>query len=177
MPRKIDTSFLKEHETILMILHRHWIILVFKSLYLLILIVSTLVLIAIQEPIITLIGSGLFWALLSLYWIAFIACIFLSWVNDELDLLLITNERVIGVEQITPLSRTVSECSLDRVQEVNSLVAGVFPSIFWYGEVHVYTASEMSNMIVKYAPNPVENVRKINTIIQELKNQKNNNTV
>lgn len=160
-----------------MILHRHWIILVFKSLHLILLWVSTIILILMREVISGLIGEGLFWWLISLYWIAFITFIFLSWVNDELDLLIITNERVVGIEQISPLSRTVSECTLDRVQEVNALVSGIFPAIFGYGEVHIHTASEMSNMIVKYAPTPVENVRKINTIIQELRAQKNTPTL
>jgi uncharacterized membrane protein YdbT with pleckstrin-like domain len=97
--------------------------------------------------------------------------ILLDWINDELDLFIITDSRVIGIEQVSVLSRTVSECSLDRVQEVNAHTAGILQTIFNYGDVHIRTASETSNMIVSYAPDPVENARRINNIIQEYRNK------
>ena len=173
MRHEIDTTFLKENEVIMMILHRHWIVIVFKVIYLLMLLVSTIFILTIQGPIISVLGGGLFWALLTMYWVSFLLFIFLSWVNDELDLFVITNERVIGIEQIGALTRQVTECSLDKVQEVNSSVSGILPTLFGYGKVDIHTASETSNMNVTYAPNPVENARKINTIIQGVRSAKN----
>ena len=67
---------------------------------------------------------------MTLYWIIFLMFVFLSWVNDELDLFVITNKRVIGIEQMGALTRKVSECSLDKVQEVNSSVSGILPTLF-----------------------------------------------
>lgn len=52
----------------------------------------------------------------------FLTFILLSWINDELDLFLITDQRIIGIEQISALSRRVTECGLNRVQEVNAEV-------------------------------------------------------
>jgi uncharacterized membrane protein YdbT with pleckstrin-like domain len=95
--------------------------------------------------------------------------IYLSWINDELDLFIITNIRVIGIEQISVLSRTVTECGLDRIQEVNAKVAGILETIFGYGRVDIHTASEHSDMVVSMAPNPVENARLINNVIQEFR--------
>jgi hypothetical protein len=37
--------------------------------------------------------------------------------------------------------------------------------------VHIHTASEHSNMIVRYAANPVESARQINNIITEYRNR------
>ncbi len=82
-------------------------------------------------------------------------------------MIIITDSRVISIEQLSILSRNVSECQLDRVQEVNAHTSGIFETIFGYGDVHIYTASEQSRMIVKYAPNPIENSRRINNYIQE----------
>ena len=169
MRHNIDTTFLKENEVVMMVLHRHWIVIVFKIFYLCILLFSSLILIAIRWPIIALVWESLFWALMTLYWIIFLMFVFLSWVNDELDLFVITNKRVIGIEQMGALTRKVSECSLDKVQEVNSSVSGILPTLFWYGQVNIFTASETSRMTVSYAPDPVENSRKINTIIHEVK--------
>lgn len=177
MPHQIETHLLKDNETIIMILRRHWIILVFKAFYICILIISSIVIMAFQDAITSLIDVRLFWATLCLYWISFILFIFLSWVNHELDLFVVTNERVIGVDQTGALSRNVTECSLDRVQEVRSTVSGIFPTIFWYGEVHLTTASETSNMTIEYAPHPVDSVRKINTIIQEFRWRQQKNVI
>ncbi len=177
MPKTVNTSFLKQNEIIMMILHRHWIVLVFKVIYILFMVVSSIVILLFRTPLIELIGWSLFWGWISIYWIVFLTFIFISWINDELDLFVITNERIIGIEQLTALSRKVSETWLDRIQEVDAKVSGVFPTIFWYGEVHIYTASENSNMVVEFAPDPIENTRKINTIIQEFRGQQHTKNI
>lgn len=168
MVKKEHVSLLREHETIRMTLHRHWIILVFHFFYFIVLILTTWFFLSYKSSILQIIFSeGLYWTLLSIYWIVFLTFILLDWINDELDLFIITESRVIGIEQLSALSRSVSECSLDRVQEVNAHTTGILQTIFGYGDVHIHTASETSNMIVKYAPYPIENARRINNIIQE----------
>ncbi len=168
MTKTIDIkSQIRPWEHIIMMLHRHWIVFVFKIGYILALIITTIIILALQSQIITLFWSALFWGGLSLYWIFFLTFILLSWINDELDLFIITDQRIIGIEQISSLSRRVTECGLDRVQEVNAEVTGVLQTVLRYGHVHIHTASEHSDMIVNYAPNPVENGNKINSIISE----------
>ncbi len=150
-----------------MTLHRHWIILVFHFLYFLALFISTWVLVSYRIAIMDIVGGALYWWGLAIYWIMFLTFILIDWINDELDIIIITDSRVIGIEQISALSRNVTECSLDRVQEVNAHTAGILQTIFKFGDVHIRTASETSNMIVNYAPDPIENSRRINNIIQE----------
>jgi uncharacterized membrane protein YdbT with pleckstrin-like domain len=171
MVKKEHISLLKEHEQVIMTLHRHWIILVFHFLYFLALFVSSWVLIAYRSPIMDLIWWSLYWWWLAIYWIVFLTFILIDWINDELDLFIITDSRVIGIEQISALSRNVTECSLDRVQEVNAHTSGILQTIFKFGDVHIRTASETSNMIVNYAPDPIENSRRINNVIQEYRNK------
>ena len=166
MVKKEHISFLKENENIIMTIHRHWIILVFHFLYFLALFVSSWILFSYQGVMIEIVGSALYWWGLSLYWIVFLTFILLDWINDELDIIIITDSRVISVEQISALSRTVTECALDRVQEVTAHTAGIFQTVFGFGDVHIHTASESSHMIVSYSPDPIENCRRINNIIQ-----------
>lgn len=154
-----------------MTLHRHWIILIFHFLYFFALFLSSWVLLSYQTTIIDLLWSSLYWWWISLYWIIFLTFILINWINDELDIFIITDSRVISIEQISALSRTVTECSLDRVQEVNAHTAGIFQTIFWFWDVHIHTASETSNMIVNFAPDPIENCRRLNNIIQEYRNK------
>jgi hypothetical protein len=50
--------------------------------------------------------------------------IFVHWVNDELDILILTNRRIIALEQIKFLDRKLSQASIDQVQEVNAATTG-----------------------------------------------------
>lgn len=174
MTRNITaTSQIRPDEKVLMTLHRHWILFVFEIGYMLILIVSTLIIWFMKSKLIFIFGTAIFWGGLSIYWILFLTFILLSWINDELDLFIITDQRIIGIDQVSSLSRRVTECSLDRVQEVNAEVTGILQTIFHYGHVHIHTASEHSDMIVSYAPDPVENGNRINTIISEYRSNHN----
>ena len=171
MVKKEHISLLKENEQVVMTLHRHWIILVYHFLYFITFIITTWILLAYKWPIIELLRyEAIYWAGITIYWIAFLTFILLNWINDELDLFIITDSRVIGIEQISTLSRRVTECSLDRVQEVNANTAWVLQTLFWFWDVHIHTASETSNMIVNYAPDPIENARRINNVIQAYRN-------
>jgi hypothetical protein len=171
MVKKEHVSLLKENEEIIMTIHRHWIILVFHFFYFILLFLTSWVFLTYKVAIIDILKlEWLYWWGLSIYWIVFLTFIVLDWINDELDIIIITNSRVISIEQLWPLSRTVTECSLDRVQEVNAHTAGILQTIFDFGDVHIRTASETSNMIVKYSPDPIENSRRINNIIQEYRN-------
>lgn len=167
MVKKENVSLLRENEHIILTLHRHWIILIFHFANFIALFATSWVLLAYQSSIIDLLGSALYWGWLSLFWIIFLTFILLNWINDELDLFIITESRVIGIDQISILSRTVSECSLDRVQEVNAHTAGILQTLFGFWDVHIHTASESSNMVIRFAPDPIENARRINNVIQE----------
>jgi uncharacterized membrane protein YdbT with pleckstrin-like domain len=170
MIKQEHISLLRPNECIMMTLHRHWIILVVHFAYIFTLIVSSLLLFVYRESIMLITGGALYWGAFSLFAIVFLTFILLNWINDELDLFIITDSRIIGIDQISALSRSVSECSLDRVQEVNAHTAGILQTLFGFGDVHIHTASETSNMVIRYAPDPVENARRINNIINEFRN-------
>lgn len=51
--------------------------------------------------------------------------IFIEWVNNELDILLLTNRRIISYDQVKFLDRKMSQTTIDNVQEVNASTAGL----------------------------------------------------
>ncbi len=167
-------SQIRPGEHVLMMLHQHWIVFAFKLGYIFILVISTLVILSMSIGFINLFGSAIFWGWLSLYWLVFLTFIFLSWINDEIDLFIITDQRIIGIEQLSTLSRRVTECGLGRVQEVNAEVTGILQTVFQYWQVHIHTASENSDMIVNFAPSPVEKGNQINTIISDYRARHSN---
>jgi uncharacterized membrane protein YdbT with pleckstrin-like domain len=140
------------------------------------LIITSIFLLIYRESIISITSGAVFWGCISLFWIIFLTFILLNWIHDELDFLIITDTRIINIKQVSALSRGVTECSLDRIQEVNAKRTGIFQTIFGFGNIYIHTASETSNMIISYAPDPIENARRINKLISEYRNGKSQAT-
>lgn len=83
-------------------------------------------------------------------WIAFI----IAWTNYYLDVWVVTNERILDIEQYSLFSRDVSEFRLDRIQDVTIEVKGILPTLLHFGTVHVQTAGEAREFIINGVPDP-----------------------
>lgn len=92
---------------------------------------------------------------------------YIEWLNHELDTFVITNNRIISVEQISFLNRAVSECNLWQVQEVNSRTKWIFANLFNYWSLSVQTAWNVTTMMMEYCPDSMQNARKILNIVDE----------
>ncbi len=164
--------FLKSGEQIQLILHRHWIVFLFKWLFLLTIFLISFFVLIFSHEFLQIINTSVFWMVLSVFWMVTLSFTYLSWLNDELDLFVITDHRIIGIEQLSVFSRKIAESPLDRIQEVDAEQRGVLQTLFDFGTVNIHTASETSNMTVSIAPSPVENARKINNIIQDFRSKR-----
>ncbi len=85
-----------------------------------------------------------------LAWIVF----FVGWTNYYLDIWVITNRRILDIEQHSFFTREVSEFRLDRVQDITVQVQGLIAEFFDFGDVHVQTAGERHTFIISSAPHP-----------------------
>lgn len=83
-------------------------------------------------------GTVLYFAFLILLWIGF----FVEWTDFMLDTWILTDERLIDVEQVSLFSRKVSTLSLDRVQDITTTEAGFLETFLGIGIVLVQTAGE-----------------------------------
>ncbi len=144
-------------EKIEFVLRRHWIMYIFLWIRLLFSIVLTWVALAINNPIVHL--------LLIVFWMAFLIYLYIAWLNHELDLFVITNNRIVWVEQISFLNRIVSECNLWQVQEVNSQSKWFLANILNFWLITIQTAWNTSNFEMDRAPNPMQSSRKILNIV------------
>lgn len=89
--------------------------------------------------------------------------IFFNFIDYYLDIWIITNERIIDVQQHGFFSRVIAEHRLDRIQDVTSEVHGILPTVFKYGEVYVQTAGAKQRFKFHQVPKP-EEIR--NTVIK-----------
>jgi hypothetical protein len=77
-----------------------------------------------------------------------------AWVDYYLDLWILTDERMVNIEQTGFFNRVISEQRLIRVQDVTSEVRGVFPTFLDYGYVFVQTAGERERFVLEQVPRP-----------------------
>ncbi|OGH69630.1 MAG: hypothetical protein A2754_04205 [Candidatus Magasanikbacteria bacterium RIFCSPHIGHO2_01_FULL_47_8] len=94
----------------------------------------------------------------SLFYLSVILFFYTYFITFYLDLLIVTNDRLLHIEQEGLFARTISELDLYQVQDVTSEVKGVFPSLFGYGNLLVQTAGAKEVFRMVDIPHP-ENLR------------------
>ena len=80
--------------------------------------------------------------------------LFQNFLDYFLDIWIVTNKRILNIEQTGLFARTVSELRLYRVQDVTSSVNGFVPTIFDYGNVEIQTAGEKEHFVFEQIPHP-----------------------
>jgi len=80
--------------------------------------------------------------------------LFLLIVDYSLDVWIITDKRIVDIIQSGLFKREVSECRIDRIQDVTTRVEGLTPTMFDFGDVHIQTAGREKEFIFKQVPDP-----------------------
>ncbi len=151
-------NFLTPEENILKVSHRHWFDILVHFLSTLFL-MGVLFLSFITLPV-------LFPDLLSSEYQKFFLFVentillltwlyaFLIWIDVWFDTWIITEDRIINIEQSGLFSREVSELKLARVQDVSVEVHGFFQTFLNYGDVHIQSAGEEEHFLFRAVPDP-----------------------
>lgn len=168
---------LESNEELYMVVRKHWIVLVESFMFSIMLIgmcvgiyfIASFAQISILFTSITIIGI----VMIGLQYI------FVHWVNNELDLLIITNRRIISYDQVRFLDRKTSQTTIDLVQEVNASTSGLLGNILHYGNLMIKTASDsagdVSDFNMTHIPGPIETSRLIHSFIDEYRHSLDNN--
>ncbi len=91
-----------------------------------------------------------FWIYLLMLWISF----FVRWTDFMLDTWILTNERLVDIDQQGLFTRRISTLSLDRIQDVTTFESGLVDTFFKIGTVVIQTAGEEREFIIPSARNP-----------------------
>ncbi|PCI24358.1 hypothetical protein COB57_05060 [Candidatus Peregrinibacteria bacterium] len=91
---------------------------------------------------------------------------FVEWMNEELDILIITNFRIILFIQHTLLKRDLSTATLEQIQDSKGITQGVFGTLFGIGTLEVQTAADHVQFVMDYIKNPEAIAMFINDLIQ-----------
>lgn len=98
-----------------------------------------------------------------LLWMRF----FSSWSDHWLDAWVVTNKRIIDIEQRGFFSRTVSSFPLDRIQDVTCDTSGVIAMWLHFGDVRIQTASISQDLIMRQVAFPEDVKEHIVTLLPE----------
>lgn len=83
-----------------------------------------------------------------------LAIMLYGFIDYYLDVYIVTNERIVNVEQNGFFRRKISELHLHQIQDVSAKVDGMFSTVLHYGNVYIQTAGERENFIFQSIPNP-----------------------
>lgn len=147
---------------------KHWFILFAETFFLVFFLVLP-ILIALGanmlgvSKFITIAGDATFiYIILASAWILFIWILFFAiWTNYYLDILIVTDKRVIDIEQKGFFSREVAVSQLEHVEDVTTEVHGIIATLLGFGNIHLQTAAESREFTIKGIPNPSEVRRRI----------------
>ncbi len=101
---------------------------------------------AVTKPALILVASAYYLGI----WVFFFA----QFIEYYLDNWIITNDRLVSIDQRGLFARTISELDLYRIQDARSEIHGIFATMFNYGDVIAQTAGEKEFFILKGIPDP-----------------------
>lgn len=168
----------EEGEQIVKVIRRHYLVIVEKALFLIMMAVAPAVLFSVLSsgfiPLDVALSSALESAMqqwkvfayslwLLILWIAF----FIEWTDYYLDLWIITNKRVIDVEQNGFFHREITSFNFEQIQDITVETKGFVETFLRFGTLHIQTAGHNREIIIRDAERP-EDAR---ALILKLQNQ------
>jgi membrane protein YdbS with pleckstrin-like domain len=167
---------LSTNENIILLQRRHKFLLVIRLLktlgvglipFFVGLIFAAINITALNEPV----YNFVFWYFASLCWLLAWCWGLLIWLDWYLDIWIVTNQRIIDIQQRHLFSRQILSCTLDKIQNTTVTSAGPLATFFHYGNVNIKTADETSQILFWQVPFSTQTQNKILEAHQEyLKN-------
>ena len=153
----------KEGEQIKLLVRKHWII-DFKIAFMF----SVLGLV----PLAVAIATGvIFWdgtfsdgflitvLIFTVYMLFMTLLVYIQWLNEDLDIIIVTNERVVSHDQIDMFHRQICETSIAQIQDVKGVEEGMLSGLLGYGMLEVQTAAKNIVFRIHHVTKPYESAR------------------
>ncbi len=146
---------LQHGETVLAVLRKHWVLFAIEvgALVILFLVPFMLSALPFNIPLLSS-GSATFFGAI---WMLFLLMRgFISWTNYYLDIWIVTNMRLVDIEQIALFNRTASTLELEHIEDITVKIEGFLPSMIGFGTVSVQTAAHIQEFLINNIRNPEE---------------------
>ncbi len=149
----------KRNEDIIMVLRRHWLTFIFRFMPIIIsvtiLILGYFLMIEFIPGLLVSEGGDILFFAASLIAMVIWLVAFIFWIDYYFDVWIITDRRIIDIEQLGLFRRNVSELEHSKIQDVTTEIHGILPTLLRYGFVYVQTAGKKTRFIFKQVPHPM----------------------
>jgi hypothetical protein len=160
----------KRNEDIIIVLRRHWLTFIFQFMPIIVsvvlLVLGHFLIIEFLPEMLVGEGENILFFVESLGAMIIWLVAFIFWVDYYFDVWIITDRRIIDIEQLGLFRRNVSELEHSKVQDVTTEIHGILPTLLKYGFVYVQTAGKKTRFIFKQVPRPMT-VRKMILNLQQ----------
>ncbi len=101
-------------------------------------------------------------------WLMFVwIWIFFEWTDYYLDVWIVTDQKIISVDQQRLFVREIATLQLDKIQDVTIEVHGLLPTLFHFGDIHIQTAGEKREFVMHQIAEPQKVKDSISHVIEE----------
>lgn len=104
---------------------------------------------------------------INLYLLFAISFTFVAVLDYYFDIHIVTDRRVVDIDQNRLFNRQIDELSLEDIEDVSSTVGGILGTVFNFGNVEIQTAGTKPNFIFENIPSP----REVTQLILDLADQ------
>ncbi|RLC36775.1 hypothetical protein DRH29_03840 [candidate division Kazan bacterium] len=157
----------REDEEILMVLNKHWYTIAMplaKGIVIIFLSFLIPIWTGFMGTIFSYAAGAIVYYLWIMFWIGYILYEYYQWYRDKF---IITDHRIIDIDQKGLFTRRVSEIELDRIQNVTYTVAGFFQTLFNFGTVTIQSAGN-NELTLRQIADPATYQREITTLVKKV---------
>lgn len=149
-----STIPLTQDEHVILDAQKHWFIL---TIELVTVVLTTIVPIVALFFLAPFVPSLIYIILIAFIWILLMWALMFRVITDYyLDVIRITNLRVLDVDQKGLFYRNIAAMRLANIQDVTVDSSGVFATLLRYGTIKIQSAGEDTEFVIQYVANPEE---------------------
>lgn len=159
-------------ETVLITVRKHWFVILSDLLGIFFMLIAPFFVIFTLALVPDLIPQSLHLQLhlpliafgISVWLIFSLMAAFMTWTHYYLDLWVVTDHRIIAIDQVQFFNRKISSFRLERLQDMKVTINGIIPTFLNFGDIHAHTAGTgEENFSTTGLPDP----RELQAIIQK----------
>jgi len=155
---------LDSNEKIILEIRKHWFVIFADGLMLFVMALAPFILFIIlfklvpQLKEIKLGGDNIYLAsfFYSIWLLGVWTAFFIRWTDYYLDVWYITPKRIIAIDQKGLFHRETIDLRFEKIQDVTSEINGIIETFLNFGDLHVQTAGDDRNIMLKNTRNPLQ---------------------
>lgn len=151
---------LDEGEKIIVVIRKHWLVFALQAFCLILFMIAPLIAVVFLPASAgdALLQLGIHTDFLLLCYVLFVLflwmLLFILWTTYFLDAWVVTNRRIIDIDQRTLFYRDITTLMLEKIQDVTVEVRGILATLFGYGKLILHTAGDSDDIVINLAAHP-----------------------